>query len=233
MVHACCYRTAAAGGLFSRLAGVSRAVYATRGLDWLQRRMVQALRGADLAGATLLEIGCGVGYLHQELLEAGAGAALGIDLSERMIGAARHRAERRGLGPRVSYRVGDFVELAPGVEAHDVTVLDKVVCCYPDAAALIQAAADRTRRTIALIYPRDHAFNRALVAGGARLMRALRVPFRNYVHDPQRVADWIRSRGFRQAHEAHTAIWLMQVYVREGRGDPAGRHYSEGVSSPA
>ena len=48
-----------------------------------------------IADARLLEIGCGVGYLHQQLLRDGAQRALGVDISEEMLGQARElRAPR-------------------------------------------------------------------------------------------------------------------------------------------
>ena len=51
-------------------------------------------------------------------------------------GTGRGRAARQ-LHDRVRYEVGDFVALAPDVEPADVVALDRVVCCYPDMAALV------------------------------------------------------------------------------------------------
>jgi hypothetical protein len=63
-------------------------------------------------GATLLDIGCGIGYLHQRLLQAGASSAVGVDLSAKMLEEARAQAREQGLTERTDYREGEFVELA-------------------------------------------------------------------------------------------------------------------------
>ena len=107
-------------------------------------------------GHTLLEVGCGVGVLHQTLLERGASTATGIDLAPRMLQFAESRAKERELEQRTQYRLGDFVEMSETLDSVDVTVLDKVVCCYPTPKELIRAALDCTSCVIALTYPRKH-----------------------------------------------------------------------------
>ncbi len=47
--------------------------------------------------ASVLDIGCGVGHLHQTLLEQGASAAVGIDLAPKMLSEAKDWADERGL----------------------------------------------------------------------------------------------------------------------------------------
>jgi SAM-dependent methyltransferase len=67
------------------------------------------------AGLTVLDLGCGEGYCSRILRQNGAGEVLGIDVSSRMIDAARREEERAPLGIR--YAVGDasnLSELAAG-----------------------------------------------------------------------------------------------------------------------
>ena len=97
----------------------------------------------------------------------------------------------------------------------DVTVLDKVVCCYPDAAALVAKSLAKTRRVYALTYPRDHLLNRVGVRVLGLLLWLVRSTFRSYVHDPRRIEGWIAAAGFKKRYENQTVIWLTQVYVRE------------------
>jgi len=49
-----------------------------------QRQIVETLESLGLDGVSLLEVGCGVGILHQTLLEKGAATALGVDLAPRI-----------------------------------------------------------------------------------------------------------------------------------------------------
>lgn len=220
-MSSCCPHAGAAARLFSRFARRHRRHYLRKGLQKSQRQMIEGLTRAGTSGAALLEIGCGVGYLHQSLLETGAGRALGIDLSDRMLEEARALARERGLGARTEYLQGDFVELAGTVQPADVVILDKVVCCYPDAETLIQRSLAKGRRVYALTYPRDRWFVRWGVGLTALALRLVRSPFRSYVHNPKRIEAWITDRGFRKDHEARTAIWLTQVYVRAAGARPA------------
>jgi magnesium-protoporphyrin O-methyltransferase len=212
----CCQsQVCGTGRFFSRFARRYRKRYLKKGLEDTQRQLVKGVTQAGVIGATLLEIGCGVGFLHQTLLKSGAASALGIDLSERLLAEAALLAREQGLAEHVHYRQGDFVELAGEVAPADITLLDKVVCCYPDAAALVNASLAKTRRVYALTYPRDRLITRLGVRLMACLFWLVRSPVRNYVHDPVQIETWVRAAGFRKAYQNQTLLWLTQVYVRE------------------
>lgn len=210
----CCAPTSGIGKFFGHFARRYRRRYARRGFEPAQRQLVEGLRQTGFAGATLLEIGCGVGYLHQQLLREGAARALGVDISEDMLAQARALAREAGLTERTEYRAGDFVDLADSLGSADVALLDKVVCCYPDAEALVARSVSKTRRVYALTYPRDRRLNRA----GARALNfflwLLRSGYRTYIHDPRRIERWIADAGFKKHYENRTLLWLTQVYVR-------------------
>ena len=64
------------------------------------------------AGARVLDVGCGPGRIAEAVIDAGAAAYVGIDLSARMLDLAR---ERVGRFPSVELHEGDFLELeVPG-----------------------------------------------------------------------------------------------------------------------
>lgn len=210
----CCQPPAGdAGRFFSWFARRSCRRYQRKGLGKTQQQLVRGIIEQQIDGASVLEIGCGVGYLHQTLLGRGAGTAIGVDLSEGMLNNARTVAQQRQLGTRTDYRLGDFVELADGLPQADVTVLDKVVCCYPDADRLVHRSLEKTRRVYALTYPRSHLLNRVLTTVEAAALRLVRCDFRSYVHDPEEIERWILERGYRKKFESTTRIWLTQVYV--------------------
>lgn len=211
----CCPHAQSAGRLFSLFARAYRRRFERRGFEPSQRQLLEGLAQAGYQGAQVLEVGSGVGHLHQTLLERGAATALGIDLAPRMVEEAERWARERGLGGRTRYEVGDFMERAETYAPADVTVLDKVVCCYPDAEGMVQRSLALTRRVYALTYPRDRWYVRAGVALGALGLRLLRSAYRPYVHDPRAIEGRITQAGFRKRHEATTFIWLTQVYVRE------------------
>src|SRR5579862_7408123 len=129
--------------------------YRRRGVRGSAEALV-ALAG-DVRGASVLDVGGGVGAIELELLAAGADRATSVEISAAYEDAAHGLLAERGLLERVQRRVGDFVEEAGAIEPHDVVVLHRVVCCYPDAGALVGAAATHTRRVLLLTYPQERA----------------------------------------------------------------------------
>jgi SAM-dependent methyltransferase len=63
-----------------------------------------------IAGASVLDVGCGEGYCARELRRRGAGIVDGIDISAHMIGAAKHQDETEPLG--INYHHGDATDLS-------------------------------------------------------------------------------------------------------------------------
>lgn len=211
---ACCASNNDTGRFFSRFAALYRWRFRLFGFERTQRQLIAGLESVGFHGAKLLEVGCGPGHLHQTLLENGAAQALGVDLSETMLALAQAQAKSRGLEQRTAYRLGDFVQLAGELPPADVTILDKVVCCYPDWQALIDTTLAKTRRVCALTYPRDRSSTRAgvrLMSFGLRLVGCCYQP---YLHDPEQIQARICQHGFRRTFEAVSASWMTQVYSR-------------------
>lgn len=192
----------------------SRRRFTRKGFEPSQRQLLRGLHRAGFANAALLEIGCGVGHLHQTLLERGAATAVGIDLAPQMLLEAKHWAKERGLSHRSEYLEDDFVTMDRELAPADVTLLDKVVCCYPDAAALVEKSLARTRRIYALTLPRDRWITRMGAAAAALLFKVLRSEFRPYVHSPRDIEHLIVGAGFEKCFEGRTTLWLSRVYVR-------------------
>lgn len=211
----CCPHSRSGGRLFSLFARNYRRRFTKKGFEPSQRQLVAGLQQAGFAGATVLEIGSGVGHLHLTMLEQGAGSATGIDLAPKMIAEAGAWAKDRGLAGRVRYFQGDFMEILPQIAPAEVTVLDKVVCCYPDADGLVHRSLEKTCRVYALTYPRYRWSVRIAVGFGALLMKMIGSGFRPYAHHPEDIERWITGAGFDKAYQATTFIWLTQVYVKK------------------
>src|SRR5215218_3543976 len=74
--------------------------YRRKGPSKSTRRLLAALRSHGVQGASLLDIGGGVGAIQHELLEAGVSRAFAADASAAYLRAAREEAQRRGLDDR-------------------------------------------------------------------------------------------------------------------------------------
>ena len=184
------------------------------GLPNSTAELIDALRAAGIDGASLLDIGAGVGMVHLELLAAGASSATDVDASSAYLATAQAEAERRGLGDRVAYRHGDVVELASDLPAADVVTLDRVICCYPDLAALLGAALRPGPRLIGLVHPTDAWWVRATASVLNALSRLLRRRDDFFIHRQREIDGILVERGFHQLHRGGSRVWRVAVYGR-------------------
>ena len=211
----CCPHSNSANRFFSFFAGRYRKRFEKKGFEPSQEQLMKGLEQAGYQDAKILEIGSGVGHLHQTLLERGAASAIGVDLASKMIEEARRWAAERTLTDRTDYVEGDFMEVHATLSDADVTVLDKVVCCYPDADGLVHASLSKTGRVYALTYPLNRWYIRAMMGLVALAMKIVQSDFRPYVHDPERIEKWITEAGFYKLYQNNNMVWLTQVYAKQ------------------
>jgi len=187
--------------------------YRRRGLHATARDLIELAGPVD--GATVLDVGGGVGTLGLELLEQGAVQATNVELSGGYEEAAAELLAEHHLADRVGRRVGDFVEEAGLVEPHDVVVLHRVICCYPDATALVATAATHTRRRLLLTYPRERALTRLGVRAVNLWLRLTGCGFRTYAHPVTAVVAAAESEGLRlESRTRRGVVWENAVFAR-------------------
>ena len=195
----------------ARQARLAAARYRKRGLGGTSRDLV-ALAG-DVSGASVLEVGGGVGAIELELLAAGAARATDVELSGEYEEEAQKLLVERGLSDRVERRVGDFV--TEPVEPHDVVVMHRVVCCYPDVDALVRAAAGRTRRRMLLTYPQERWYTRAGLGVINLFLRLNGSDFRVFVHPVTRMAAAAKEKGLELGERKRRGLfWESAAYER-------------------
>jgi len=210
----CCPHSKSGGRIFSFFARSYRRRFIKNGFEPSQLQLMQGLEQAGFKNATLLEVGSGVGYMHQILLEQGAKSAVGIDLAPDMLNEAQQWADEKGLADRVEYIQGDFIELLDQVKPAEVTILDKVVCCYPHAKLLLNSSTAKTSRVYALTYPRSRWFIKVAVEIMAFFFKLGGSDFRAFVHNPDDIERWIIEAGFKKTYQKKTFIWLSQIYQK-------------------
>ena len=183
--------------------------YLKRGLDQTAQRMVEFLQGLGLEGASVLEIGGGVGEIEIELLEAGAARAQNLELSPAYEQQARTLAAKEGVQGRLDWRLHDLAQDPGGVAPADLVVLHRVVCCYPDYARLLAAAADHARRALVFSYPPRNPISRAFYGLFNLVMRLTRSGFRGFAHPPGAMLAVLEDRGLRRTYQRRSRIWQV------------------------
>jgi SAM-dependent methyltransferase len=200
--------------LFSRKSAARDARrFRRRGLTGTARALVEL--AGEVSGATVLDVGGGIGAIELVLLAAGAERATNVEISGGYEEQATALLAERGLADRVDRRVADFVTEGAAVEPHDLVVLHRVVCCYPDVDALMTAAADHALTRLVLTYPQE----RLPIRLGLRVINLwLRVSgcgFRTYAHPVARILGAAEARGLRlERRERGGFVWESASLVR-------------------
>lgn len=201
-------------GFDGRRAADDREQWCCHGPRAETQELIDVLLSEGVAGASLLDIGAGVGAVHVTLLEAGAASAVDVDASPDYLEAAKAEAERRGLADRVDYRLGDVVELAADLPPADIVTADSVICCYPYLAALLAAAVRSEPRLVGLTYIHDAWWLRLMMRLTNAVWALRRLPDRWSIHRHAEVDRLMAGAGYELIHDGGTWDWRVAVFRR-------------------
>jgi SAM-dependent methyltransferase len=201
-------------GFDGRRAAEDREEWCCEGPRRETQELIDVLLAEGVTGASLLDIGAGVGAVHLTLLEAGAADAVDVDASPDYLDAARAEAERRGLADRVDYRLGDVVELAADLPPAEIVTADSVICCYPYLPELLAAAVRSGPRLVGLTYIHDAWWMRVMMRMSNAMWWSRGLPDRWSIHRHAEVDRLMAEAGYAVIHDGRTRWWRVAVYRR-------------------
>lgn len=191
--------------------------YLRHGLNRRNKKLIApmlAWRGAPLE---VLEIGCGAGMLHHELLRRGiASFARGVDAASGQLTAAKRNAEQLGLMERTAYFKRDFAQSPEEFASADIVLLDRVVCCYPYLEQLFSNAAQRTRRFLAVSLPIDPWWAKAAFVVLDKVLTLFGSGYHPYLHSHAALKALACAAGLSLTHTDREFIWQIYVFERTG-----------------
>ena len=204
-----------ASPIYERDARDDRESYHAAGPDETTRMLLDLIEAEGVDDATILDVGGGIGVIDHELIRGGARSATIVEASPPYLDAAREEAGQAGLLDRIAIIDGDFVRLVDDIEAADIVTLDRVICCYPDADALVSASAGRAKRVYGLVLPRDRWYVRwaMRLENFTRWLR--RDAYRAFAHPNTRIDAQLQTSGLPIRSEAQTHWWRIVLYVRD------------------
>jgi magnesium-protoporphyrin O-methyltransferase len=189
--------------------------YRKSGPDVTTRLLLDALKTQGLQGATLLDVGAGIGVVHHDLISAGARSAIHVDATDANVHVAEQEATRRGHREQVVFLRGDFVDLAPEIAAADIVTLDRVICCYSNMEQLVDASAAKARRLYGAVYPRERWLLNVWIALENLARRIIGNPFQTYIHPIHAIDRTLERNGLRRLLVRDTFAWRVAVYSRQ------------------
>ncbi|MDQ2943449.1 MAG: class I SAM-dependent methyltransferase [Candidatus Dormibacteraeota bacterium] len=188
--------------------------YRRNGLDPVSRRIVEFLKEKGVEGRTVLEVGGGVGAIQIELLKVGATRAVSVELTPTYEETAGELLREAGMEDRVERRVMDFASAGVDVEAADIVVMNRVLCCYPDMPKLAGAAAEHARRVLVISFPRDRWWMRIGLTLANVGLRVAQRQFQIFLHSPDEILATAERHGLRIALNRPGLVWQIAALER-------------------
>ena len=180
----------------------------------LSRFKGEAVRLAKrVAPATVLEVGCGEGYMLDVVERAGLGAELtGVDISEPAIAEAKAR-----LQDRATLEARDARELADDGRTFDLVMMLEVLEHIPQPEQMLPILEQLTKRYLLLSVPWEPFFR------GLNFLRGKHLS--DWGNDPEHVNHWGRSSFFRFVQRRFIILetpvvfpWTMVLAEKRGDG---------------
>ena len=182
--------------------------YVRNGLGADDARLIaEWAEDGGLQGATVMEVGGGVGQIQAELLRRGAASGSIVEVVAGYEEPAAALARAVQVAERTSFVLADLLEEPDAVPPADVVVLRRVVCCSPSGPELLAVAAGKARRTLLASYPRDRAAIRAAARAQNLFFALVRKRFRVFVHSPSEMQRAAEQRGLAKQRVSRGAIW--------------------------
>jgi hypothetical protein len=130
------------------------------------------------------------------------------------LAASREESDRRGLSGRITYQLGDFVELAPSVPPAVIVTLERVLNVYPDWEQLASMSAGRARRLYGIVVPRNTPFVRMVISAINLMLWLQRKRLRAAVVPIDAIDRVLGTMGFRRQSSARVGPALQVAIYR-------------------
>ncbi len=189
--------------------------YERDGADDTTQWLVDAIRGRGVHGLSLLDIGGGVGAIQHSLLASGVTHATHVDGSSAYLEAARRLAKQRQLSDQIEWHHGDFVDIAPRLTPSDIVTLDRVICCYDNMPALVNASARLAGRYYGMVLPRDTWWLRLGHSLVNFVQRLFKHPFRVFVHPVAEVEAILEQHGLHKIFQRRSFMWQVALFAKQ------------------
>ena len=142
----------------------------------------------NLAGTSILDIGCGFGNFAAYALNEGVSSYLGVDISKRMIDVARSRFKQ----PALKFINQAIEDLDIEAAAFDVVISSMCFHYVSDYSGIVAKAKTGLRENGVLIFSVEHPICTALLCGWHQNEAGIKLhwPIDRYKDEGKRVSKW-------------------------------------------
>jgi SAM-dependent methyltransferase len=115
----------------------------------------------DLTGKRVLDLGCGFGHVARYARQMGAAEVLGVDISDRMIEAARQATD----DPAILYSVIAMQDIKPMPDQFDVIISSMALHYINDYAGVVKTMAESLTVGGSFLFSIEHPIYTSLLQG--------------------------------------------------------------------
>ena len=141
--------------------GYSRLRWGETGLNKVMEEPAIRSLMPDLTGKRVLDLGCGFGHVARYARQMGAAKVLGVDISDRMIEAARQATEDQA----VTYSVIAMQDIKPMPRQFDVVISSMALHYIDDYAAVVKTIAESLTLGGSFLFSIEHPIYTSLLQG--------------------------------------------------------------------
>ncbi|MEM6943292.1 MAG: magnesium protoporphyrin IX methyltransferase [Pseudomonadota bacterium] len=168
----------------------------------------------DLAGARVLDAGCGTGTLAIRLAERGA-EVVAVDVAASLVETAARRAEEllpEGTAARIDWRAGDMLDPGHGRFTHVVAMDSLIHYRAADMAGAIARLAARTEASLVLTHAPRTPLLTAMHLSGKLFPRSDRSPRIEPIAG-SRLSRMLGAKGLATArrHRVHRGFYISEA----------------------
>lgn len=186
--------------------------YKKKGPDPSTFKLLNAIPDEGVKGASVMDIGGGVGAIQMNLLNRGASNVVSIDASKGYLAVSRKEAKRLHYEDKIQYHYGNYLAHAPSLPDADIVTLDKVLCCSHEPYDIIRASASKCNRYYGIVVPRDRFSARFMVFFTQIGMWISGNPFRFHVYNIDKMTDAVCDFGFKSPTSIKHKFWLSLLF---------------------
>ena len=166
----------------------------------------QLLEERNIAGKSVLDLGCGSGEVSIMAARLGA-RVIGLDIVDDMIEIARAEATAAGVSGRATFHIANIMD--DDLPKADVTMLVGVIEYYSDLNRLLAKACDATTELLVIVDTRGPWWRRLLRRVLARLKH-----FYLFYRAPEHVAAVVVQHGFVQSRHVAGHSFTLLAFTR-------------------
>ena len=111
----------------------------------------------DVRGKTVLDLGCGYGHNCAQFSDSGAARVVGIDISQKMLDAARRESSR----PNIEYKNLNMIEISSLHEKFDLVYSSLAFHYIEDFDRLVRVIAELMNTGGTLLFSQEHLRERS------------------------------------------------------------------------